>query len=290
MIANGDSTTSKNKNRVGTSTTTTALDKSKVQRDVDDDDDDDSRSSSSSLSLSSSPLDAILWFAPASPLGSVFTPFVPSMPDIPASFRSGHQAKFDRSTIRSAFWAACLVHNVANLKWSYAIQDVQHVQAQLEQASMDLIHALEQQQGRQRSNENKNKNEEEEMTIYQALIHNAEQIVERLWLLSDELLFKYASGFVNELPDQMSQPVGYPAWWLQAMESYTHGPPPPPTQPKCCHPTNNHTNHLHMSTTTGASAAGTNYSTGMERQPHLTGKAAMRAYLKLLAEQGKDGK
>eukprot|EP01083_Nonionella_stella_P243557 848552_1 len=66
-------------------------------------------------------------------------------------------------------------------------------------------------------------------------LKNIDSIVTSLWSLSDEIMFKYASGFVNEIPSGMSQMVGYPEWWLKEV-GYTEGPPPPPTKPKCCHP------------------------------------------------------
>jgi dipeptidase len=183
--------------------------------------------------------DAVLWFGPASALATVFTPFLVGMTDIPESFRSGHQLAFDRS---SAFWAACALQNIANLKWSYMIKDIQNVQQELESESVALLSAL---------------RDEDSSTVERALLDNAAKTVDTLWNLQDQLLFKYASGFVNEPPDGMSQMVGYPAWWLQAV-GYADGPPPPPTQPKCCRPTSE---------------------AGQDDAWQLTGKAAMRKFL-----------
>lgn len=81
-------------------------------------------------------LGAVLWFGPASALATVFTPFLVSLPDISASFRSGHHQVFSRA---SAFWAACVAHNVANLKWNYAIQDITARQNELEEASDGMV-------------------------------------------------------------------------------------------------------------------------------------------------------
>ena len=195
-------------------------------------------------------LGGVLWFGPASALGTVFTPFLVGM-EIPPSFRSGHHARFSRE---SAFWAACYVHNVANLKWSYAVNDVEMRQNQLEHASAAMVERMEAQYSR-------NKN----MTaVEQSFFENAAAIVASLWSLSDEIVFKYASGFVNEPPDGMSQMVGYPAWWLQQV-SYQEGPPPPPTKPKCCHPPK--------------SPSAEDYVTSPSL---LTGKAAMRQYLRTI--------
>lgn len=204
-------------------------------------------------------LGAVLWFGPASALATVFTPFLVGLKDIPSSFRSGHQSEFSRG--KSAFWAACVAHNIANLKWSYSIQDVMKRQRELESASNEMVVQQEEQF--------------REDGVFDAVqdtyLKNVEHIVQSLWSLSDELLFKYASGFVNE-PEKgkMSQMVGYPAWWLEAV-GYKDGPPPPPTNPKCCHPPKPYHNN---STATNELYIGDTTYQG------LTGKAAMKKYLR----------
>jgi dipeptidase len=198
-------------------------------------------------SLAGATTGAVLWFGPASALGTIFTPFIVGLSDIPASFRSSHHTNFTRA---SAFWAACFAHNIANLKWSYMIKDIEARQEILESDSVALVARLEHQY---QLNENFE-------AIESAYIENAASVVASLWLLSDEIMFKYASGFVNEPPDGMSQMVGYPAWWLQAV-GYSDGPPPPPTKPKCCHPKED-----------GGIA-------------FLTGKAAMKQYLSSKQQQ-----
>lgn len=203
-----------------------------------------------------SALGGVLWFGPASALGTVFTPFVVNM-EIPASFRSGHHAVFSRE---SAFWASCFVHNVANLKWSYAVKDIEEQQSKLEQASVAMVERME-----ARYSQN-----QDFAAVEKALSDNAATIVASLWSLSDAIVFKYASGFVNDpsLPDGMSQMVGYPAWWLKDV-GYQNGPPPPPTKPKCCHPPKPST------------LSSKNNETATIWSPErLTGKAAMRQYLR----------
>jgi dipeptidase len=175
-------------------------------------------------SKNDSSIGAVLWFGPASALGTVFTPFVLQIDKIPASFSQFYQGTFSRA---SAFWAACYAHNMANLKWNYAIRDLQDRQNSLERASIDLMQTLEKDFGVE-YNFN---------YLESAVLENAAKVVHSLWNLSDEIMFKYASGFVNQDDDNggMSQMVGYPRWWLEAV-GYRQGPPPPPTQPKCCNP------------------------------------------------------
>jgi dipeptidase len=199
-------------------------------------------------------LGAVLWFGPASALATVFTPFLVALLDVPASFRSGHHSVFSRS---SAFWAACVTANVANLKWNYAIKDITKRQEELETASTQMVLAQEE---AYRAHGNLD-------TVQDVFWQNIQTIVASLWSLSDEILFKYASGFVNEPGGAMSQMVGYPAWWLEAV-GYPNGPPPPPTQPKCCHPP--HTND-------GAKA-----SMRSTVRTELTGAAAMKKHLRTM--------
>jgi hypothetical protein len=116
-------------------------------------------------------------------------------------------------------------------------------------------------------------------------LKNIEYIVQSLWSLSDELLFKYASGFVNEPEEEkMSQMVGYPEWWLKAV-GYEDGPPPPPTKPKCCHPSKPHEN----STVDGSGNPTVEHTTSGSMHPldghgDLTGKAAMKKHLRAIEE------
>mmetsp|Transcript_23393 Transcript_23393/g.53686 ORF Transcript_23393/g.53686 Transcript_23393/m.53686 type:complete len:615 (+) Transcript_23393:46-1890(+) len=200
--------------------------------------------------------EAVLWFAPASALGTVFTPFVVSMTDIPASFRSGHHSEFSRG---SAFWGACVVHNIANLKWSYAIGDVESMQNELESSSIQMVADMD-----KRCSQNSLPSTASLASMEVVYVENAKRVVDSMWSVSDQLLFKYASGFVNENPDKMSQMVGYPKWWLEQV-GYKNGPPPPPTEPKCCHPP-----HKDLS----------NEEVTVAVTHESTGKAAMRQYLR----------
>eukprot|EP00934_Nitzschia_sp_Nitz4_P004173 Nitzschia sp. Nitz4//scaffold242_size29646//26280//28175//NITZ4_008054-RA/size29646-processed-gene-0.55-mRNA-1//1//CDS//3329543824//4163//frame0 len=210
---------------------------------------------------------AVLWFGPASALATVFTPFTVTLPDIPASFRSGHQAVFSRS---SAFWGSCVLHNIANLKWSYMIQDIRALQNELESNSLALI-------------ENYFGQSNEETSLEQLLLENADNITSALWSFSDHLLFRYASGFVNDLPPgEFSQMKGYPAWWLQAV-GYPDGPPPPPTVPKCCDPPKPETSRPHSAMVSPTHLRAVK--DPAQNSIWLTGKAAMRQFERLQEQQ-----
>lgn len=208
----------------------------------------------------SSTVGSVLWYGPASAIATVFTPFLVAVSDVPASFRSSHQAVFSRS---SAFWAVSFVQNIANLKYNYAIKDIQQRQSILEGNSIQMVQTIDVIYNKMKYFD----------VVEEAYLDNADKIVKSLWLLSDEILFKYASGFVNELPDNMSQMVGYPAWWLEAV-GYPNGPPPPPTVPKCCNPYKSGEN-------TNDANDVVKMATPIEGVELMTGKAAMKQYLRV---------
>ena len=145
---------------------------------------------------------AVLWFASASPLASIFTPFLVALSDIPESVRSGHPSKLDRS---SMFWAACSAHNIANLKWNYMIQDISKRQDELETSLQNMV----------REQDHQYQVDGNWTAVEQTFLQHMEATVQSLWQLSDELMFKYASGFINYGPDDMAHTPGYPAWWLE---------------------------------------------------------------------------
>ena len=69
---------------------------------------------------------------------------------------------------------------------------------------------------------------------------NARNVLRSLWELTDELMFKYADGYINEVSPSRGNdelrvsPDYYPDWWL-AKVGYTDGPPPVPRGRRTCH-------------------------------------------------------
>eukprot|EP00565_Helicotheca_tamesis_P002606 CAMPEP_0185726802 /NCGR_PEP_ID=MMETSP1171-20130828/2673_1 /TAXON_ID=374046 /ORGANISM="Helicotheca tamensis, Strain CCMP826" /LENGTH=615 /DNA_ID=CAMNT_0028395223 /DNA_START=115 /DNA_END=1962 /DNA_ORIENTATION=- len=187
----------------------------------------------------STALGGFIFFGPASALGTVYTPFFVNMEDIPTTFRSAHHSQFDRT---SMFWAAVYVHNISNLKRSYAIKDVTDLQDRLEGKSMDLVKDVKNSfvnyEMLKKATSKATNLRTDDATSYKiylkmaqdAFLQNAAECTTSLWSLSDKILFKYASGYVNE-PAHMSVSVGYPKWWLEAV-GFKDGPPPVPHKPK----------------------------------------------------------
>lgn len=55
-----------------------------------------------------------------------------------------------------------------------------------------------------------------------AYTENAQEVVHSWWKLGDDLLMRYADGFLND-PLPGSEPLGYPMWWLQMVGSHVPG-------------------------------------------------------------------
>ncbi len=157
---------------------------------------------------------AICWYGPHAAHGTVFAPFAVGMTELPDAYSYGVQAYFNRS---SAFWAHRYVLNLANLKFEYAIKDVQAAQAEWEKKGELLRDDIDA------------KWKAGSMTVAEMTnlyVQHAKDLVAAWWNLADALMFKYADGFVSE-PGKIGQSVGYPAWWLKAV-GYPGGPPKPP--------------------------------------------------------------
>jgi len=171
-----------------------------------------------------------MWFGPHAAHGTVFVPIPSGAGDVPPPYRIGRQSILDR---RSAFWAFRFVENLANLKFSHAIQDIQAAQAPLEKQGDLLVDRWRSKGG----------------NLTAAVHRHAAQVLEAWWLLgdlapaaqhlvgdmergccgdSDQLMAKYADGYVT-IPaggHDVSTATGYPAWWLAAV-GYPAGPPEP---------------------------------------------------------------
>lgn len=153
---------------------------------------------------------ATLWFAPHASHTSCYVPFPAGMTTVPSQYSNNSLARVDRG--RSAYQASRFVFNIAQLKFSYMIQDIEAAQAFYENRSATLEHAVTQ---RYLTDGNLS-------AVEEAYSHNAEDVVAAWWDLSDQLLLHYADGYCNDC-GRAPRHVGYPAWWLEAV-NYTHGP------------------------------------------------------------------
>ena len=155
------------------------------------------------------------WGAHAAPY-TVYVPFATGMRTLP-SMTLGHPAKLDKTTL---FWAVRYLANLAKLKHDRMYVELQSVQARLYNASLLVVSAADHSDG----------TADTLSKLYEA---NARNVLRSLWELTDELMFKYADGYINGVSPSRGNdelrvsPDYYPDWWL-AKVGYTDGPPPVP--------------------------------------------------------------
>lgn len=157
----------------------------------------------------------LYWYAMDDTYTNCYMPLYCGINDIPKSYTIGNLQNFSWD---SAWWVFNFVANIANLKYSYMIKDIQKVQKKLEgkffafqpvieKIALDLY-----------------KSDPELMVQFLTdySVGHAEQVVKRWRKLGEYLLTKYNDGYVK---DEKGRPhgVGYPSEWLrQVLKSKAH--------------------------------------------------------------------
>ena len=137
-----------------------------------------------------------LWFAPHAAHTSTYAPFPCGMDVIPHSYsNSSGWGAINRGV---AAWANRYVFNMAQLRFSAAIEDIGAVRAGLDTTSLALQSATDQAYTASPTNATM-------ATIGSQFAQNADDIVAAWWKLADMLMVKYADGGGHR---------GYPSWWL----------------------------------------------------------------------------
>eukprot|EP00730_Choanoeca_flexa_P017207 TRINITY_DN8254_c0_g1_i1.p1 TRINITY_DN8254_c0_g1~~TRINITY_DN8254_c0_g1_i1.p1 ORF type:complete len:152 (+),score=33.80 TRINITY_DN8254_c0_g1_i1:50-505(+) len=128
----------------------------------------------------------------------------------------GRSGVMDR---QSAFWAFRYVENLANLRFNPMIADVHLRQAQWEARAMKLRQEILAWYP----------NSPNATRLTEELVRHGNDVIADWWKLADELMVKFADGFVttNMGTHDMAVAPGYPAWWLKSV-GYAQGPPPVP--------------------------------------------------------------
>jgi len=145
-----------------------------------------------------------VWWAPADPSKSVYAPLMVSAESAPKPYIIGNAAKLDRG---SAYWAHRYVSNIAQIKYSYMIKDIEASALALEAEASKVVAKI---------NEKGCKSNE----IKKLLDAHAETILSTTWELTDALMVKYADGGLttaNTDGTGTSIKIGYPTEWLTAI-------------------------------------------------------------------------
>jgi dipeptidase len=161
----------------------------------------------------------VVWFAPHAAHSSSFVPIMPgAMLQAPLCLSRVYQGVYDMST---SFWAHRNILSIAQIKFSYMIVDIKNVQKTVETESQDLVNSI----SSKYSTSSLSDADKEDINL--RLTANAEKVRDAFLQLAQDLLFRYADGFINAWTPAgfTSAHTGYPAWWLEAV-GYTDGPPP----------------------------------------------------------------
>jgi len=152
------------------------------------------------------PIGGVYWYGLDDTSTSVYVPLYVGITRLPTSFTAG---RLDRFSWDSAWWVFNFVANIANLKYTYMIQDIQAVQGELEDRFFALQPVVEQTaQGLAQS-------DPALLAEYlsQYSVGQAEEVVRRWRELGEQLLTTYNDGYVAGKGDEVER--GYPESWLR---------------------------------------------------------------------------
>ena len=153
------------------------------------------------------PIGGVTWYGLDDTWFTCWVPLYCGIDRLPPRYTIGSLREFSWD---SAWWVFQFVSNIANLKYSYMVQDIQAVQSSLEGEALALQSAVE------TTAKALHKNDRELMVRYLTdySIRHAETVVDRWRELGEHLLTKYNDGYVKDDNGQ-PQERGYPEAWLR---------------------------------------------------------------------------
>jgi len=170
----------------------------------------------------------LTWFGYDAPHSTCYFPIYCGVTELPKSFDKGMRGgAYDVFSRESAWWAFNFVSNWADLKYSYMIEDIKAVrdpfeaeffavQPTIEKAAIELY---QQNPALARSF----------LTTYTNSC--ATRIVDAYWKLASQLVGRYADGYVYGDDTYKRDSVGYPDWWMKAVD-FGKSTTPPEGSPK----------------------------------------------------------
>lgn len=149
----------------------------------------------------------VYWYGVDDTYTTCYIPLYCCINDLPKPFSIGNLQKFSWD---SAWWVFNFVSNIANLKYSYMVKDIQKVQTALEGNSLALQPVIE----KTALEMLKSDPELTAKFLTDYSVSRGELVVKRWIELGEYLLTKYNDGYVK---DKMGRPrgVGYPSEWLK---------------------------------------------------------------------------
>jgi dipeptidase len=153
------------------------------------------------------PVGGVLWYGLDDTYTSCYVPLYAGIDRVPESYTVGTLGKFSWD---SAWWVFNFVANLANLKYSYMVEDILAVQREIEGRLLAMQPAVE------RTAVELGDSDPELMRRYltEYSVGRAEEVVRRWKALGEFLLTKYNDGYVAGA-DEESVERGYPDPWLE---------------------------------------------------------------------------
>lgn len=152
------------------------------------------------------PIGGVYWYGLDDTFTSVYVPLYAGITRLPQSFTVG---RLDRFSWDSAWWVFNFVANIANLKYSYMIEDIQAVQRELEGRFFAMQPVIEKTALALAESNPELLGE----YLSQYSVGQAEEVVRRWRELGEELLATYNDGYVAGKGEEVER--GYPESWLR---------------------------------------------------------------------------
>jgi len=154
------------------------------------------------------PIGGVYWYGLDDTFTSCYVPLYAGIDRVPESFTVGSINEFSWD---SAWWVFNFVANIANLKYSYMVQDILAVQHEIEGRFLAMQPVVEETALALADKDSVLMRE----YLTQYSVGQAEEVVRRWKELGEFLLTKYNDGYVNASDDDQPVERGYPEGWLR---------------------------------------------------------------------------
>ncbi len=157
----------------------------------------------------------LTWFGYDAPHTTCYFPIYCGVTELPESFNKGMRGgAYDVFSRESAWWAFNFVSNWADLKYSYMIEDIKAVRDPFEAEFFALQPVIE-----KSAIELYKQNPALAQSFLTTYTNScATRVVAAYWKLASQLVGRYADGYVYGDDTYKLDSVGYPDWWMKAVD------------------------------------------------------------------------
>jgi len=157
----------------------------------------------------------LTWFGYDAPHTTCYFPIYCGVTELPESFNKGMRGgAYDVFSRESAWWAFNFVSNWADLKYSYMIEDIKAVRDPLE-AEFFAVQPVIEKSAIELYKQNPALTQSFLTTYTNSC---ATRVVDAYWKLASQLVGRYADGYVYGDYTYKRDSVGYPDWWMKAVD------------------------------------------------------------------------